>query len=466
MVGDAEVVHRRADHDGVGGAQLGDERVGEGAGGVLGLGRRGAADAGEVRLGQVRHRLGAEVAAEDAGGLAGGQGGDRLADQGLGDRGLAAGGAVDDEDGVHGAGSLRDVISLARRICSCKNRDGSRIIWQRLLQKGERSMPDLDDIRAFAEVADSGSLTRAGARLGMSKSMISRRLARLEAELGATLLARTTRGMSLTEAGGDFRPYAERMRGRPRGGARRALAAGRGDRPAAADRAGLASGRAHLAPVIAELAVRHPQLAISTSYSDRLVDLVGEGFDAAIRLGNLADSSLIARRIAPVRAVLVASPAYLARAGTPRTPGDLAGHEAIPHGDSVWEFVRDGRRFSHRPRGRFTADSGAAELAGVVAGPRDRRDAGLPRRPGAGAGRAGHAARRLRDPARRHVRRAPSARRAGAAEGQGADRHHGGEVRQARLGRLPPGGLILPKAALPLERGGRSGDVLNLLQKR
>ena len=155
-------------------------------------------------------------------------------------------------------------------------------------------MPDLDDIRAFAEVADSGSLTRAGARLGMSKSMISRRLARLEAELGTTLLSRTTRGMSLTEAGGDFRPYAERIVA---------------DLEAARDalsRQGEATGRlrlsapvsfgaSHLAAVIAELAVRHPQLAISTSYSDRLADLVGEGFDAAVRLGNLADSSLIAR---------------------------------------------------------------------------------------------------------------------------------------------------------------------------
>ena len=228
-------------------------------------------------------------------------------------------------------------------------------------------MPDLDDIRAFAEVADSGSLTRAGARLGMSKSMISRRLARLEAELKTTLLSRTTRGMSLTEAGGDFRPYAERIVA---------------DLEAARDalsRQGEATGRlrlsapvslgaSHLAPVIAELAVRHPQLAISTSYSDRLTDLVGEGFDAAVRLGNLADSSLIAKRIAPVHAFLVASPAYLARAGTPRTPGELAGHEAVPHGDNVWQFVRDGRRFTHRPRGRFTADSGAAELAAVVAG--------------------------------------------------------------------------------------------------
>lgn len=228
-------------------------------------------------------------------------------------------------------------------------------------------MPDLDDIRVFSEVVDSGSLTRAGARLGLSKSMVSRRLARLEAELGAPLLARTTRGLSLTEAGADFRPYAERMVAELQS-ARDALS-----------RQGEATGRlrlalpmsfgnSHLAPVLAELAVRHPRLEISASYSDRLVDVVGEGFDAAVRLGNLADSSLIARRIAPIRAVMVASPAYLARRGVPQTPADLAGHDAIPHGETVWQFVRDGKRYAHRPRGRFMADSGAAELAGVVAG--------------------------------------------------------------------------------------------------
>ena len=148
-------------------------------------------------------------------------------------------------------------------------------------------MPDLEDIRTFTEVVDSGSLTRAGARLGMSKSMISRRLARLEAELGTPLLARSTRGLSLTEAGSDFRPYAERM-----------LAELQSARDAVS-RQGEASGRlrltapvsfgnTHLAPVLAELAVRHPRLEISASYSDRIVDVVGEGFDAAVRLGNLA----------------------------------------------------------------------------------------------------------------------------------------------------------------------------------
>ena len=228
-------------------------------------------------------------------------------------------------------------------------------------------MPELDDIRIFAEVVETGSLTGAGARLGLSKSVVSRRLARLEAALGMPLVARTTRGLSLTEAGSDFRPYAERvvaeMQSARDAMSRQGAATGRLRLSAP-----LSFGTTHLAPVIAELALRHPALAIATSYTDRHVDLVGEGFDAAVRMGNLSDSSLIARRIATVTARLVASPAYLARAGTPRTPEELAGHETVPHHDLAWVFVRDGRRHTFRPRGRFTADSGQAELAAVVAG--------------------------------------------------------------------------------------------------
>jgi DNA-binding transcriptional LysR family regulator len=228
-------------------------------------------------------------------------------------------------------------------------------------------LPELDDIQAFCEVVEAGSLTRAALRLGMSKSMVSRRLSRLEAELGAPLLARTTRGLSLTEAGADFRPFAERIVAELQA-ARDAL----NRQGEVTGRLRLAAptsfGNSHLAPVLAELALRHPRLEITCAYSDRLVDVVGEGFDAAIRLGSLPDSTLIARRIAPVRSVLVASPAYLARRGTPRTPADLAGHDAIPHGDHTWRFRQKGRTFTHRPRGRFIADSGPAELAGVVAG--------------------------------------------------------------------------------------------------
>lgn len=228
-------------------------------------------------------------------------------------------------------------------------------------------MPDLEDIRTFSEVVETGSLTRAGERLGISKSLVSRRLARLEAELGMPLVARTTRGLSLTEAGSDFRPYAERMLAEMQS-ARDALSRQGEATGRLRLSAPLSFGTTHLAPVIAELALRHPRLAIDTSYTDRHVDLVGEGFDAAVRMGRLSDSSLIARRIAAVRARMVASPAYLARAGVPRTPTDLAKHEMVPHHDQVLTFVRDGRRETFRPRGRFTADSGAAELAAVVAG--------------------------------------------------------------------------------------------------
>jgi DNA-binding transcriptional LysR family regulator len=228
-------------------------------------------------------------------------------------------------------------------------------------------LPDLDDIRIFTEVVDSGSLSRAGERLGMSKSMVSRRLARLEEELGLPLLARTTRGMSLTEAGADFRPYAERMVAELES-ARDALSR-QGD---ATGRLRLAAplsfGNTHLGPVLAELALRHPRLGIDTHYSDRMVDIVGDGFDAAVRMGSLPDSTLIARRIAPMRAMLVASPGYLARRGTPLTADDLAGHDTIPYRATVWQFRRDGRRASFRPRGRFTADSGPPQVDAVVAG--------------------------------------------------------------------------------------------------
>ena len=198
-------------------------------------------------------------------------------------------------------------------------------------------MPDLHDIRAFTEVVDSGSLTAAGARLGMSKSMVSRRLSRLEAELGTPLLARSTRGMSLTEAGADFYPYAGRIVAEMQS-AHDALSRGGEVTGRLRLAAPVSFGATHLAPVLAELALRNPRLEISTAYSDRQVDLVADGYDAAVRLGTLPDSTLIAHRIAPVRALLVASPQYLAAAGTPATPEDLAQHAVIPHGDTPWHL--------------------------------------------------------------------------------------------------------------------------------
>jgi DNA-binding transcriptional LysR family regulator len=121
--------------------------------------------------------------------------------------------------------------------------------------------------------------------------------------------------------------------------------------------------------VIAELARRHPLLRIDTSYSDRFVDLVAEGFDAAIRLGLLPDSSLVARRISAFRGKLVASPAYIEQHGLPRTWDDLADHEAVTRRGEVWPAPgRGSKAGSWRPRGRFTADNGEAVLAAALAG--------------------------------------------------------------------------------------------------
>jgi DNA-binding transcriptional LysR family regulator len=128
----------------------------------------------------------------------------------------------------------------------------------------------------------------------------------------------------------------------------------------------------HVAPLLAELAARHPGLEIDAAYSDRRVDLIAERFDAAIRIGMLQDSSLVGRRIAPVSGAVVASPGYLDRHGRPTKPEELAGHECIIYAGTaeraIWRF-RSGRRWvSVRPEGRVRADSGDAILATAVAG--------------------------------------------------------------------------------------------------
>ncbi|WP_293421388.1 LysR family transcriptional regulator [Phenylobacterium sp.] len=228
-------------------------------------------------------------------------------------------------------------------------------------------MLDLEDILTFAEVAESGGLTRAGERLGLSKSIISRRLSRLEDALGAQLLARTTRGVSLTEAGEAFLRHAETIQGEVEA-AREAVSQGDEVRGRLRLSAPLSFGATHLGPVLADFALRHPKLEIQASYSDRYVDLIGERFDAAIRIGRLPDSSLIARRIAPIAIAVVASPDYLARHGTPETPQDLQRHDAVGQPDEVWRFGEGARALALRPRIRFQADSGQALLAAAVAG--------------------------------------------------------------------------------------------------
>src|SRR3954469_8067386 len=190
---------------------------------------------------------------------------------------------------------------------------------------------DIEDLQTFVEVADAGGVSPAARRLGVSKSIVSRRLLRLEAELGVQLLARTTRGAALTEAGVTFRDHAARVCAEIDIARETILPAGdlRGRLRIAAP---LTFGPTLLAPVFAELARRHPLLHVHASYSDRFVDLVAEGFDAAVRMGFLPDSSLVARRVCAIYGKYVASPSYIAAHGAPQTPDDLLSHEALMQG--------------------------------------------------------------------------------------------------------------------------------------
>jgi DNA-binding transcriptional LysR family regulator len=226
---------------------------------------------------------------------------------------------------------------------------------------------EIEDIQAFVAVADAGGLTPAAGRLGVSKSIVSRRIARLEKSLNAQLLTRTTRGAALTEAGATFREHATRIASEA-DAARDALSPDGKVRGRLRLAMPLSFGPTHFSPVLAELACRHPDLEIQASYSDRFVDLVAEGFDAAIRLGVLGDSNLVARRIARFGGRLVASPAYLRKHGTPRTPDDLHTHAAINRINDEWPLSHQGKTVTIRPHARFTADNGAALVPAVLAG--------------------------------------------------------------------------------------------------
>jgi DNA-binding transcriptional LysR family regulator len=226
---------------------------------------------------------------------------------------------------------------------------------------------EIEDIQAFVAVAEAGGLTPAASRLGVSKSIVSRRIARLESSLGTRLLARTTRGTTLTEAGATFREHAMRIAAEA-DAARDAIAPDGKVRGRLRVALPLSFGPTHFAPVLAELASRHPDLEIQSSYSDRQVDLVAEGFDAAIRLGILTDSNLVARRISTFGGRLVASPAYLQAHGTPRTPEELMSHSTVNRINDSWPLVKDGVEIRLQPRARFTADNGAALVPAVLAG--------------------------------------------------------------------------------------------------
>jgi len=202
----------------------------------------------------------------------------------------------------------------------------------------ERSQVDLVDVLAFVRVVETGSFARAAERMGLSKPVLSRRVARLEAQLGARLLTRTARGARPTDIGSSYFARASGILAELEA-AQEVVAR------AVTQIAGpirltgpISFGIAHLNPALAEFVQLHPGVELDIDLSDRNVDLVEGGYDLAIRIGSLPDSALIARRIAPVRKIIVASPDYLARKGRPDTPSDLAHHDILLYSNESWRF--------------------------------------------------------------------------------------------------------------------------------
>jgi DNA-binding transcriptional LysR family regulator len=237
----------------------------------------------------------------------------------------------------------------------------------------------LEDMALFARIVERGSLSAAARELGLSKSLVSRRLGRLEDRLGARLVNRTTRRLALTDIGREFNERARRVLLE----ADEAEACAR-DASTELNRrlritAPVSFGHLHLAAPLARFLAEHPKIEVELELSDRFVDLVGEGYDLAIRSGQLEDSSLILRPIATARILLAAAPAYLARHGAPRGPGDLARHSCLVYANQpparVWRFRLEGKWVAPAIRPQLTANNGdvlcraAIEGLGIVALP-------------------------------------------------------------------------------------------------
>jgi DNA-binding transcriptional LysR family regulator len=229
----------------------------------------------------------------------------------------------------------------------------------------------LQELTAFVRAGQTGSFSRVARELGVSQPSISRMVARLEARLGVKLLLRTTRQVTLTDAGRMFLDRARQILGQldDAENAARGLDSLRGTLRVALPGA---FGIREVIPRLAGFMVQHPKLSIDLLMSDRTEDLIAEGADIALRLGPLADSGFGARLLAKTPRLAVASPAYLARKGTPQTPADLAGHDCILgpglSGASGWSFTRAGRATSVTVRGPIKVGSADGVVACAKAG--------------------------------------------------------------------------------------------------
>lgn len=233
-------------------------------------------------------------------------------------------------------------------------------------------MDRLAHMQIFVAVAEAGSVTAAAERMNLAKSAVSRRLAELEAHLGVSLIQRTTRRLNLTESGRayyarcvailadveDAEAEVSQAHGALRGHLKVALPQ--------------AFGLLHLAPLIQAFMKRHPDVRLELDFNDRQVDLMQEGFDLAIRIATLEDSSLIARRLAAIPHLVAASPGYLARKGTPRTAADMVHHDCLAYSNvrdpGLWSYRGpDGAPGQVRVPVRLAASSGEFLLQAAIA---------------------------------------------------------------------------------------------------
>jgi DNA-binding transcriptional LysR family regulator len=230
----------------------------------------------------------------------------------------------------------------------------------------------LEELTAFAAVAELGNFAKAAKKIGRDASVVSKRVSQLERRLGVRLLSRTTRRVALTEVGDLYYRRVQAALGE--------LAnAGNEASNFAASPQGLLKvslpvtfGRQWIAPLLASFLAEHPQIRVDARFSDRIVDVIADGFDVAIRVGVLTDSSLTARKIASYNNILVAAPEYLAAQGAPQTPSDLSDHACLCFTGYAswpdWFLTKDGQRKIVRPAGRLIADNSEVLLMAALAG--------------------------------------------------------------------------------------------------
>jgi DNA-binding transcriptional LysR family regulator len=224
-----------------------------------------------------------------------------------------------------------------------------------------------DGIDEFISVATTGSFTRGAMSLGMSTTHVSRSIMALEQRLQAQLFHRTTRTVKLTDTGRIFLERCERI-AQDRDEAI-ALVGDSGDLLGELRvTCSTALGERFVAPIIRRFAMQHPKLNVIIELSNRVIDLVGEGFDLAIRTGSVSDTRLIATQVASRSLYTCAAPSYLASAGRPKRIEDLASHECIAGTAATWHFKVSEREIIHRPRGRFRCNSGHAVMEACVSG--------------------------------------------------------------------------------------------------